>query len=325
MSLETWQTQAEAKHLTQSVEVQVQRPNKWLAATLGLIFQPLGLLYAARPVWAWALFALTFLGSALSMTRYPDGRLIGNVLMIAIFALSTLQSFRFAKNYDITVPRPWFSRWYGLAGTGAAIVVLIVGFRSFLFEPYRIPSGAMLPSLEPGDIVVVKKWGYGNYGTFGMHFFQTDVSASLTRGDIIVFQYPLDKSQSYVKRVIGMPGDTVAYQGRRLSINGDFVPSRIVGDYVYPRSHQPLKRLSEKIGDKEYQIIVGIEAPRAPFSGAAFPFQERCKYDVDSVTCTIPDGNYFVLGDNRDNSEDSRHWGFVPNRNVVGKVAFALP
>jgi signal peptidase I len=313
------------RQLRQVIEGKGQKPNKWLAGILGFFLQPLGLLYVGRPGWAWALFCLGIGGASISMSPNRERQVIGGVLLVFMYAASTVQSYRFAKKYDIAIPRRWFSRWYGLAGTGAALVAAIVGFRCFLFEPFRLPSSSMVPSFDLGSIVIVRKWGYGNYGTYGMNLLHTNISATLQRGDVIVFQYPLDETQDYIKRVVALPGDLVKYQARQLTINGDAVPTRVVGGYSYPRARQALQELVEKLGSKEYSIIVGLQAPVSISPEKAFPFQERCEYGADSVTCKVPDDNYFVIGDNRDNSSDSRHWGFVPSRDIVGKVVYVLP
>ena len=150
------------------------------------------------------------------------------------------------------------------------------------------------------------------------------MSSEVRRGDILVFEYPEDKALSYAQRVVGLPGDRISYFNKRLKVNDQEVPLRRIGDYVHKdRAIRSLQYL-ERLGDREYAILIEAEAPAAIPSVKAFPFEERCAYTMEGVYCQVPDGNYFVLGDNRDNSSDSRIWGFVPARNILGKVQYIL-
>jgi signal peptidase I len=204
----------------------------------------------------------------------------------------------------------------------AAFAALFVGTRAFLFEPFRLPSGSMLPSIEPGARLVVKKWGYGNYAAYGIHFASAGISSELNRGDIVAFESPEDRAVSYVKRIVGLPGDRIAYFSKRLWVNDQEVPRRQIGDYVY-KLHRSLQYL-ERIGEREYSVLVDAAAPASiPFT-RAFPRRELCTYTAEGMSCRVPEGHYFVLGDNRDNSADSRVWGFVPARNIIGKVQYVL-
>ena len=311
--------------LTERPDRMSPRPNKWLAALLGFFLQPLGLLYVARPAWAWVLFASALACAIATMTADAEHRILVSACLWGIYATSAILSYRYARNYDDTVARPWYSRWYGLAGTATAIVALIVGLRSFLYEPFRLPSTSMAPSFQVGSIIVVQKWGYGNYGTFGIGILRTGIAAALERGDVVVFQYPQDEAQTYVKRLIGLPGDTIALQGRQLAVNGVPVPTRSAGSDPNKGSLAPLQTLVERLGAREYTVAVGPGAAPPIMPAPDFPLRDRCQYAADSFACTVPDGHYFVLGDNRDNSSDSRHWGFVPARDIVGRVAYVVP
>ena len=150
------------------------------------------------------------------------------------------------------------------------------------------------------------------------------MSSEVQRGDIVVFEYPEDTALSYVKRVVGLPGERISYYSKRLWVNDQEVPLRPIGDYVH--KDRPVRSLQyvERLGDLEYAILVEPEAPAAVALVKAFPFRERCVYTAEGLSCRVPDGHYFVLGDNRDNSNDSRVWGFVPARNILGKVQYIL-
>jgi len=153
---------------------------------------------------------------------------------------------------------------------------------------------------------------------------RTGMSSGLQRGDIVVFEYPEDRSLSYVRRVIGLPGDRISYYNKRLKINDDEVQIRRIGDYTYKDRAIPSLKYLERLGDREYAILIEPDAPAVVPPVRAFPLSERCAYAAEGLSCRVPDGHYFVLGDNRDNSSDSRAWGFVPARNMIGKVQYIL-
>jgi signal peptidase I len=209
-----------------------------------------------------------------------------------------------------------------LIGIGAVFVALAFGVRAFLFEPFRFPSESMAPSIEPRAHLIVQKWGYGNYGTYGIHLMRTGMSSEVRRGDIIVFEYPEDTALSFAKRVIGLPRDRISYTNKRLKVNDEEIPIRRIGDYVHRDRVAPSLQYLERLGDREYAIRIEPEAPAAVPIVKAFPLKENCAYAAEGLSCRVPDGHYFVLGDNRDNSSDSRTWGFVPARNIIGKVQY---
>jgi signal peptidase I len=182
----------------------------------------------------------------------------------------------------------------------------------------------MTPSIEPGAYLIVNKWGYGNYRAYGIHFMRSSISTEVRRGAIVVFEHPQDKALSHAQRVVGLPGDRISYYNKRLKVNDQEAPRKRVGDYVY--RDRPVRALQylERLGDREYPILIDAEAPAAIPPVKAFPFDERCAYTTEGVQCQVPEGHYFVLGDNRDNSSDSRIWGFVPARNIIGTVQYIL-
>jgi len=300
-----------------------RKPKKWIAAVLGLLIQPAGMLYVARPGWAAAYFALAAIIVLGNMFVLRGRELAGNAILLLVAIICAIHAYRLARDYR-ALKRPWYSRWYGLVGIVAAFAALAFGARAFLFEPFRLPSGSMVPSIEPRAHLIVKKWGYGNYGTYGIHLMRTGMSSEVGRGDIVVFEYPEDTALSFAKRVIGLPRDRISYYSKRLWVNDQEVPLRPIGDYVH-KDH-PVRSLQyvERLGDREYAILIEPEAPAAVALVKAFPFRERCVYTAEGLSCRVPDGHYFVLGDNRDNSSDSRSWGFVPARNIIGKVLYII-
>ena len=218
-----------------------------------------------------------------------------------------------------TLAQPWWLDW--TAGLFPVILIVFL-LRSFLFEPFKIPSGSMVPTLQVGDLILVNKFHYGirlpvlNQKIVDNHDPQ--------RGDVMVFRYPRDTSVDYIKRVVGLPGDEVSYRNQRLSINGRAVPVRPEAEYYDEDSLRYTPQFSEQFGDAVHRILVNPKLQ--PFYGSesqhAFAFRENCRYDLQGVTCKVPPGHYFMMGDNRDNSQDSRFWGFVPDENIVGRAFF---
>jgi signal peptidase I len=142
------------------------------------------------------------------------------------------------------------------------------------------------------------------------------------RGDVMVFRYPEDPSLDYIKRVVGVPGDRISYMGKRLLVNGVEQLRKPMPDYLNRERIHYSRQYLEKLGGVEHAILIEDDAPGAiPFT-RPFPFRENCNYNNEGVSCTVPPGHYFMMGDNRDNSADSRVWGFVPDENIVGKAFF---
>jgi signal peptidase I len=214
--------------------------------------------------------------------------------------------------------QPWWLDW--TAGLFPVIVGVFV-LRSFLFEPFKIPSGSMVPTLMVGDLILVNKFDYG----VRLPVLNKKVIANKDpqRGDVVVFRYPPDPRLDYIKRVVGLPGDEISYQNQKLTLNGQPVPVKALGEFYDEDSLRYAPQFSEKLGAQDHRILV--DPRRSSFFGSdspRFPFAENCRYSAEGVTCKVPPGHYFVMGDNRDNSQDSRYWGFVPDENLVGRAFF---
>ena len=183
------------------------------------------------------------------------------------------------------------------------VILAVLLLRSFLVEPFRIPSGSMMPTLLVGDFILVNKYAYGiRLPVLNRKVYELGAPE---RGDAVVFRFPKDPRVDYIKRVVGVPGDHVVYRDKTLLINGKKVAQIPAGTYIGTGSGLSMSGASmrrEILGNVEHDILV---APR-----------------VNGVTAdvVVPEGHYFVMGDNRDNSNDSRYWGFVPDQNLVGKA-----
>lgn len=296
------------------------KPKTWIAAVLGFLSPPVGLLYAAHAPAALAYFlaglAIGVLGMISLAWRTP-----ASLATLVLMVVGAWHAWRLARSYPDEKPRPGYSRWYGLLGAVVGVSAIVLLFRSFLFEPFRAPSASMLPTVPVQASLIAQKWGYGHYGSFGRTLLRSPISAPLARGDLVVFEFPPDRSVVFVKRLVGLPGDKIAYRGKQLFINGAAVPLRPDGDFVDPDTHRTLGRFIEALPGGEHAVLIGEQAfPLRPES--KFPFSEQCRYGADEVACEVPAGHFYVLGDHRDNSNDSRMWGFVPADHIVGRIVF---
>jgi len=213
--------------------------------------------------------------------------------------------------------QPWWLDW--TAGLFPVILAVFV-LRSFLFEPFKIPSGSMIPTLLVGDLILVNKFAYG----VRLPVINTKLTDGTPprRGDVMVFRYPPKPSLDYIKRVVGVPGDEIAYLDKKLTVNGQPVSKTGVADFFDEDAMLYFKQFEERLDGVSHRILNDDNRPAFIPGVENFPFKENCRYSVEGVVCKVPEGHYFMMGDNRDNSLDSRYWGFVPDRNIVGKAFF---
>ena len=183
------------------------------------------------------------------------------------------------------------------------VLVIVLILRSFLIEPFQIPTGSMIPTLEVGDFILVNKYAYGvRLPIIGTKILGVE---DPDRGEIIVF-IPPHENKYYIKRVIGLPGDTVRYEDKNLYINGELISKDYVESIMVETS------IGDLPGVLYRETINGVEHSTQNIDAVG---RQRAR-----TTWVIPNGHYFMMGDNRDNSSDSRVWGTVPNENVVGKA-----
>jgi signal peptidase I len=278
------------------------KPNKWIAAFLGLFLQPFGMLYVVRVKLAFLYF---FLAIAISILEFylfssevhlwTDYISLNWLLMI----ICAVHAYRIAVSYEIVEgKRPWYSHWYGLVSLPLGFFLGVLLIRAFLYEPFRMPSRSMYPTITPGSHMIVSKFGYGNYESFNISILKTPATKTINRGDLVVFKYPKDLSIDYIKRIVGLPGDKITYKDKTLYVNG---------------KKASLKKLSE---DQEYEVF------EENILNSTYKIAHSRVSESINGKFNIPEGHYFVLGDNRDNSNDSRYWGYVPESDIIGKVVY---
>lgn len=216
-----------------------------------------------------------------------------------------------------------------------ALVVLIL--RSFIFEPFRIPSDSMMPTLLDGDFIIVNKFAYGLRLPVLNHKFLA--IGSPQRGDVVVFRFPLDPSVNFIKRLVGLPGDHIEVRSDRITINGTPVPFKVIAPYN-DGCYINMQLAEEKLGEHLHQSMLcpvplfrnsvtpagcnRRESPGyycgEPGSAGPDPTIDALQGDAPLFVTDVPAGSYFMMGDNRDNSDDGRRWGLVPDDNLVGKA-----
>jgi signal peptidase I len=281
------------------------KPKPWLAALLGLISPPIGMLYVQRPWWALIYFCLImgftvgliFAGGALGLAILPS---LPSTLSWAIAIACAVHAYAVASDLGSGLRRSWYSHWYALATILVVPMLVIVGVRSFLWEPYRIPGVSMYPTIPEGSYVVADKRGFGHYGTHGFELLRSKSIAQIARGDLIVFRLAEQPSIAYMQRVVAVPGDHIQYSARQMTLNG----------------HRAA--LTGEGRDGPYELAE--EAIEGRVTKVAFLPDSSLK-DYDE---RVPENQFVVLGDNRDNARDSRYIGMVDRDAIVGRVVMVF-
>lgn len=239
------------------------------------------------------------------------------ILLVVSGVLWAADRYHFRKRRAPDAKEPL---WVEYGASFFPVILIVFLLRSFLVEPFKIPSGSMIPTLLVGDFIAVNKYAYGiRLPILGKKIVEVGAPE---RGDVVVFRYPPDPSLDYIKRVVGLPGDRVAYLNKRLTINGQPVEVRRAGDYFDADRLLYTPLYEERLGKVEHMILIEDDAPAYQPHVMQFPHRDKCIYNTEGFICEVPAGHYFVMGDNRDNSQDSRVWGFVPDENLVGKAFY---
>ena len=263
---------------------------------------------------AWPVLFIAAMGLLLKFTDFAAVLLLAAV----ITGLIWLFDVKFARPRRASdVPEPVV---VDMARAFFPVIVIVFLIRSFWVEPFKIPSGSMKPTLLVGDFILVNKYTYGiRLPVVNKKVVDID---PVRRGDVVVFRYPADPSVDYIKRVVGLPGDKVQYRNKRLTINGEAIPWTPAGFYTDAElNYMRLPTFQEKLGAKDHLMMVLPGQPPVDLANVKqFAHRENCDYNDEGFTCTVPEGNYFMMGDNRDQSSDSRYWGFVPDDHIKGRA-----
>jgi signal peptidase I len=299
------------------------RPNKWIALLLSLLFQSVGMLYVARLGWALIYFFLIAAAGFIQFFYVRQFPLL-EWLSLIILVICAVHTFRLASLYPNNGIRPWYSRWYGFFLIAISLCLSIFCFRSFVIEPFQFRSDSMLPTIKTDNLLLVNKWGYGHYGTYGITLFNRPISSPLVRGDIIVFDDPVNLKKQYAKRLMGLPGDKILYRNQTLLINGVEVMRRQVKNYIDTAVDKNIPQFVEYLDGNEYLVIFDPSNLFFPSIGLQFSTKNNCFVYSDGIACTVPFNYYFVLDDNRGKSEYGATWGLVPSTHILGKVSHII-
>lgn len=301
-------------------QVQKWKPKTWVVVLLAVFIQPFVFLYLGkgRLFFLYLLFAFTIViiifKSAVSDYISIDFMGIPFTIILLIHSLFMLKTQRFP-----TI-RPWFSKATAIFTIAFGFFSLVTLLRSFLYEPFTIPSNAMTPTVKAGDTIIISKLGFGNYGTYGFNLLRTTPIKKPERGNVVVFEFPDNPDLDYIKRVVGLPGDRITYINKILSIypaceniTDCNMHSVIEVAETTIESDSGMFQKFETIGEITYQTHI---IPHLRDSANRY-FKQL---NTESTEWIVPENSYFMMGDNRDNSMDSRYWGFVPAANIKGKV-----
>jgi signal peptidase I len=297
----------------------------WIAVALAVLSPVYAMLYVARGWRAVGYFAASLgaLALAILLTAFlgvPSNAAAG-LGALGLRIVGGIDGYRRASEWSASARLPWYARWPGLTSIVVIGILGVTSLRAFVAEPFHIPTGAMYPTLIVGDYILVNKSAYGLRlpppGGLILALGQPD------RGDVVVFRCPERPDLDYIKRIVGLPGDTVAYYDKRLSVNGQEVQRAADSGTDRPGGSGAagVIRYRETLGRHTYTIQIDPDQPAYQAASVRqFPSRDKCEYGENGFRCVVPAGHYFALGDNRDSSSDSRYWGFVPEVNLVGRA-----
>jgi signal peptidase I len=265
----------------------------------------------------WVLEKLYFLPERRRAADRADSAQAQRIAELARQGITQVDTDTSAATRQALLQQPWWLDW--TAGLFPVILAVFV-LRSFLFEPFKIPSGSMIPTLRVGDLILVNKFHYG----VRLPVVNTKVidNHEPKRGDVMVFRYPPQPTLDYIKRVVGVPGDEVAYINKRLTVNGQAIDTQAQPEFFDADTLRYSQQWRETLVDRQYNVLTDDTRPAFVGGASEFEGREACHYSAEGVVCKVPAGHYFMMGDNRDNSLDSRYWGFVPESHIVGKAFF---
>lgn len=266
---------------------------------------------------AYLVLILGFVGVLSEFTDFASVLFV--FILVAGFML-LLDKFILSKHRANALVKPHYIHY---SREFITILVVVWVLRAFLFEAYQIPSSSMRPGLVVGDFILVNKFEYGIKAPFTN---DTIIKVKpVARGDIIVFSDPDVHNRDLIKRVVGIPGDVINYNNKQLTINGQKLEYTDAGNYSYSEklANEDMSiennQYEENLLGVKHKIITWSEMPNfAPEQVKNFPLKENCTYTDTEFTCKVPAGHYFMMGDNRDNSLDSRYWGFIDDKAVLG-------
>lgn len=269
-------------------------PNKWFAGFLGFFAGSIAFIYLAR----WSLFwfyLVLGLVVALLVEGFKQYQALA-LLSVTLSLVISVHAYRLAKQVDVPLTR-WYNRWYSALAIWAGFIVVVALPRLFIYDFFSIPAGSMAPTIQVGDYIITSKWRNGVYSIFGKPLLNWVDSHSPAPeiGSVITFYRP-DTGVTYVKRLIAGPGDSLVFANKQLTINGQAVETELAADGLTAR---------ENLKGHSYRV---------QYINDKNPWRN---YQVQ-----VPEGAYVVLGDNRDNSADSRMWGFIKRAEILGKVVF---
>lgn len=297
------------------------KPKGWVAIFFGLFTQQFVFLYVnkIRLFWFYCFVALILIALELGLLTSTFSNLwFKNDLMVGFALICAIHAYFITRYYDSSRYQSWFANGWRTLGIFIVTLTALYTVKVFFFELFSVPSASMNPTFNVKDHILISKFGSGNYKLFNRSVLKTNSSLSLARGDIIVFEYPMNKDISYTKRVVALEGDIIRYYNKSLFVyaNCDSVIAscdNLISEKLAKENGTDLT-INESIFDATYQIKINVMQADLSQQYYMQPQQNRGQW-------IVPEGHYFVLGDNRDNSLDSRYWGFVPKENILGKVS----